>query len=186
MNVGCETGSITTEFSAYPRITCAVFFFIDKSSQPVTSHHASPEVSINIAILLLRTPQTKTPPPPLPPTQPTHTQQHAMAPVPPAKCLCGGVKLTFRADAQPITAHCFCEHCSQHAGGLSQLTMLFDSDAVTVEDPENLIVTYNVTGTASGQGKPKSFCGRCGCTLFTKPVFYEGKIFVRASLIPGG
>lgn len=109
-----------------------------------------------------------------------------MAPVPPAQCLCGGVKLTFRADAQPITAHCFCEHCSQNAGGLSQLTMLFDGDAVTVEDPENLIVTYNVTGTASGQGKPKSFCGRCGCTMFTRPAFYEGKIFVRASLIPGG
>lgn len=63
---------------------------------------------------------------------------------------------------------------------------MFDESALTVSDPEGLIVIYDISGTASGLGKPKYFCGRCGCTLFTKPGFYSGKVFVRGSLVEGG
>lgn len=64
--------------------------------------------------------------------------------------------------------------------------LLFDEPAITVSDPENLIVMYDISGTESGIGKPKYFCGRCGCTLFTKPGSYSGKAFVRSSLVEGG
>lgn len=106
--------------------------------------------------------------------------------VPPARCLCGGVKLKFRDDAQPFIIQCFCTDCTTIAGGPSQLILFFDEAAVTVEDPEKLTVTYEIPDAAGGQGKPKYFCGRCGCSLFTRPANRSGKILVRAGLVEGG
>lgn len=85
-----------------------------------------------------------------------------------------------------MAAHCYCKDCSHNGGGFSQLSLVLDEAAVTVEDPENLVVTYGVQGTESGLVKRKSFCGRCGCTLFTKTDLYKEKVFVAASLMEGG
>lgn len=85
-----------------------------------------------------------------------------------------------------MTAHCYCKDCSLNSGSFSQLALALDEAAVTVEDPENLVVTYSVQGTDSGLAKRKSFCGRCGCTLFAKADLYKEKVFVAASLTEGG
>ncbi|KAH8145190.1 uncharacterized protein LAJ45_10750 [Morchella importuna] len=106
--------------------------------------------------------------------------------VPPAKCLCGGIKLTFEEDAEPEVNYCYCKHCSAGAGGLYQLNFAFNETAVTIEDPQKLMAVYIITGCESGKPKPKYFCGKCGCTMFTKPEALPGKMFVKGSLVEGG
>ena len=57
---------------------------------------------------------------------------------------------------------------------------------VTVEDPENLKVCWDIKKTQSGDVKEKHFCGRCGCTLWTIPMHHGGaKWMIRVPLIHG-
>ena len=61
-----------------------------------------------------------------------------------------------------------------------------NASEVTVEDPENLKVCWDIKKTQSGDIKEKHFCGRCGCTLWTIPMHHGGaKWMIRVPLIDG-
>lgn len=63
-----------------------------------------------------------------------------------------------------------------------------------LKDPDSLVARYIIKDTISGLPKEKSFCGHCGCTLFTIPtkVFTTSasdgpkEVVIRVALIQNG
>ncbi|KAF5024462.1 hypothetical protein F66182_3402 [Fusarium sp. NRRL 66182] len=103
------------------------------------------------------------------------------------RCLCAAVKLTI--STEPVTVlSCFCEHCSKGAGGTHQLIGKFAAKDVQVTTAAgNDITTYTLTDTASGNSKEKSFCSKCGCTLWTVPAAAKGTyLLIRTPLLEQG
>ncbi|KAL7268333.1 hypothetical protein RUND412_009047 [Rhizina undulata] len=107
--------------------------------------------------------------------------------IPQASCLCEGIKLNFSGPPDKNAAtNCFCKYCSKNSGAPYSTLIIFDQSVVSVEDPENLMTIYSMNGTDSGKPKPKSFCSRCGVTLFEQPAIFENKMVIRTSLFDGG
>ncbi|KAH6892572.1 Mss4-like protein [Thelonectria olida] len=101
-------------------------------------------------------------------------------------CLCGSVRFTIVSD--PVTVlSCFCNHCSKGAGGANQILAKFATKDIEVVGNEDDMAKYELKDTSSGQVKEKSFCRRCGCTLWTIPASAKGKFhLVRTALLNGG
>ncbi|KIN09015.1 hypothetical protein OIDMADRAFT_48851 [Oidiodendron maius Zn] len=101
-------------------------------------------------------------------------------------CLCGGV--IFDVVGEPETCfQCFCQHCQKSAGAPSQLSAKFNKNQVHVKLGRELLKTYILKDTLSGQDKHKVFCSDCGCTLWTIPMRHGGDSFiVRTSLMENG
>ena len=107
-------------------------------------------------------------------------------------CLCGALKLTISppptADtvSPQIKAACYCLDCRKGSGGPQQTNAVFNTEDVTLHDPQSKAKTYIVTRTASGKPKDKVFCGECGCTMFTRPMAHEGRAtIVKIGIIDG-
>jgi hypothetical protein len=63
----------------------------------------------------------------------------------------------------------------------------YSATAITVKDPYGWIRTYTVAKTDDGAPKEKHFCCKCGCTLWTVPMKFEGQIrMVRIALVENG
>lgn len=91
-------------------------------------------------------------------------------------CLCGSV--TVALDGSPLkTMSCHCTDCQKSSGGPYQTNAMYESSSVTVNDPEEFVKVYVVPKETTGSGveKQKWFCGNCGCTLFTRPMKYNGE-----------
>lgn len=68
-----------------------------------------------------------------------------------------------------------------------QQTACYNKEQVKVLSGEDLIGTWTLKDTISGNDKHKRFCTRCGCTLWTVPMIYNGdKFMVRTSLLENG
>ncbi|GAB5590704.1 hypothetical protein Unana1_05604 [Umbelopsis nana] len=54
---------------------------------------------------------------------------------------------------------------------------MYSSSSVSVNDSEKFVKVYIVPKQKTGSGveKQKWFCGNCGCTLFTRPMKYNGE-----------
>ncbi|KAF7552838.1 hypothetical protein G7Z17_g4014 [Cylindrodendrum hubeiense] len=102
------------------------------------------------------------------------------------ECLCGAV--TFVVSSEPLAVFsCFCEHCSKGAGGTHQVIAKFATKDVQISDLGAAIRQFGFTDTASGNRKEKSFCGTCGCTLWTIPGAAKGVYhLIRTSILDGG
>jgi hypothetical protein len=101
-------------------------------------------------------------------------------------CLCNGVQYTVTGEPEASIV-CYCTDCKKNAGAPFQMGAKFDKSAINITEGEDLIGTWIVKQTHSGNDKHKQFCKRCGCTLWTKPMAYGGdKFVVRTSLIDGG
>ncbi|KAH7121525.1 Mss4-like protein [Dactylonectria macrodidyma] len=102
------------------------------------------------------------------------------------QCLCGAVTLSISSEPVAVFS-CLCEHCSKGAGGTHQVIAKFATKDVQITDESTAIRQYNLTDTASGNVKEKSFCGTCGCTLWTIPGAAKGVYhLVRTSILDGG
>ncbi|KFA65799.1 hypothetical protein S40285_10399 [Stachybotrys chlorohalonatus IBT 40285] len=87
----------------------------------------------------------------------------------------------------PYSGRCLCGSVRKGAGGTNQIIAKFTHDDVRVSDELGSIREYTLSDTASGAPKIKSFCGTCGCTLWTVPQSAKGKfLIIRTSLIDGG
>ncbi|EFR02322.1 hypothetical protein MGYG_05319 [Nannizzia gypsea CBS 118893] len=101
-------------------------------------------------------------------------------------CMCQGV--VYEVEGKPEkTMACYCKHCKLNAGGAFQIVASFNKEQVKVVSGENLIGTWTLKDTTTGNDKHKRFCTRCGCTLWTVPMMFGGdKFMVRTSLLENG
>ena len=93
-------------------------------------------------------------------------------------CLCGAVR--YQSSAVPAFAgHCYCLDCQKETGG-GHLTIAAVPDA-----------TFKVTGPTgtftsqggSGQTIDRTFCSKCGSTLFSRPLAMAGMTILRAGTL---
>ncbi|KAH8548835.1 Mss4-like protein [Umbelopsis sp. PMI_123] len=91
-------------------------------------------------------------------------------------CLCGFVNIALYGS--PLkTMSCHCTDCQKSSGGPYQTNAMYASTSVSVDDPNQFVKVFIVPSgkTGSGVEKQKWFCGNCGCTLFTRPMKYNGE-----------
>lgn len=97
--------------------------------------------------------------------------------MPSGSCLCGSV--TFSVAQPPdIAMTCYCLDCRKNSGSSGQLLAKYKTDDVTISDNDNTLTTYVITKTQLGKPKDKLFCGKCGCTIATKPQAYNGEVTI--------
>ncbi|MEE2878569.1 MAG: GFA family protein [Pseudomonadota bacterium] len=83
-------------------------------------------------------------------------------------CLCGNVR--FKVDgALHFSALCHCPSCRKSAGAPLVGWAMFEQGALTVD-------RSRLTVHASSEGVERSFCGRCGTTLFFEADYLPGLI----------
>ncbi|KAK1676931.1 Mss4-like protein [Colletotrichum godetiae] len=101
-------------------------------------------------------------------------------------CLCGGIQM--QTSSGPLTVFsCFCNHCSQGAGGSHQTIAKFETQSVHVVSGSELIANFTLADTSSGSPKEKSFCRTCGTPLWTTPASAKGRyVLIRTSLLESG
>lgn len=98
-------------------------------------------------------------------------------------CLCKGVKFAIVGDPE-ATYICTCLDCRKNSGHLGQVIGKFSSDNVIIDDENCYLSSWTIDVTESGYPKPKAFCSRCGCTIYTKPMKFNGtKIMLRTTLL---
>ena len=76
-------------------------------------------------------------------------------------CLCGAVRFAVTGALRPVIA-CHCMQCRKQTGTYMSATACADAD-LAVTDPEGALAWYR----SSPQAR-RSFCSRCGSTLFWK------------------
>ncbi len=93
-------------------------------------------------------------------------------------CLCGAVH--YEADAEPVfTGHCHCQDCQKESGG-GHVTVAAVPDAsfkVT-----GATTTYTKPGE-SGQPVARTFCSKCGSTVYSRPQLIAGMTLLRAGTL---
>lgn len=93
-------------------------------------------------------------------------------------CLCGAVR--YEANADPVfSGNCYCGDCQKETGG-GHATVVGVPDAnVKITGP-----TSTFTKLADG-GQPteRTFCSKCGSTLFSRPRSIAGITLLRAGTL---
>ncbi|KAK9452454.1 Mss4-like protein [Dipodascopsis uninucleata] len=98
-------------------------------------------------------------------------------------CLCGGITFALNNISENRVT-CYCIDCRKGSGHLGQVLAFYLKDDITIVDEESNMKEWIVSSTQSGYPKRKLFCGKCGCTIATIPMKYNGdKIVVRTSLL---
>lgn len=93
-------------------------------------------------------------------------------------CLCGAVR--YEANAEPaFSGHCYCGDCQKETGG-GHLTIAAVPDAtVRITGPT---AHFSKPG-GSGQAIERTFCTKCGSTLFSRPQSFAGMTLLRAGTL---
>ncbi|KAI5960691.1 hypothetical protein KGF57_001888 [Candida theae] len=98
-------------------------------------------------------------------------------------CLCGEVSLKLIGEPSRSFV-CYCVDCRKGSGHLGQFISQYATDKVAVFDKNGTVAEYVVEQTKSGHPKRKQFCKRCGCTIRTLPMKFNGEVsMVRQSLV---
>lgn len=101
-------------------------------------------------------------------------------------CICEAVKFKIAGEPEANFV-CYCLDCRKNSGHLGQLIGKYASSDIIVDDKDSNIREWIVDKTESGFPKHKVFCSRCGCTLWTKPMKFNGeKMMVRTTLLDEG
>ncbi|KAF8972711.1 DUF636 domain-containing protein [Flammula alnicola] len=98
-----------------------------------------------------------------------------------ASCLCRGVKFTVKGEPFHYVI-CHCRNCKQASGSAFLSHAMFNIPMFTITQGQELITDFADSNTLSGHTITRSFCSKCGSTLFLKPV-KEGIILVHPSQI---
>jgi hypothetical protein len=93
-------------------------------------------------------------------------------------CLCGAVQ--YEASAEPLfSSHCYCTDCQKETGG-GHLTITAVLDAsVTIKGATS---TFTKLG-GSGQPTERTFCSKCGSTVFARARALAGITILRAGTL---
>ena len=76
-------------------------------------------------------------------------------------CLCSGIQYAASRLVGPVL-HCHCSMCRKATGAAFRTRVSVPSDALRWIEGESLLGRY-----ASSAGETRTFCTRCGATLFT-------------------
>ncbi len=93
-------------------------------------------------------------------------------------CLCGAVQ--YEASAEPLfSSHCYCTDCQKETGG-GHLTIAAVPDAsVKIKGATS---TFCKLG-GSGQPTERTFCSKCGSTVFARPRALAGITILRVGTL---
>jgi hypothetical protein len=93
-------------------------------------------------------------------------------------CLCGAVQ--YEASTEPLfSSHCYCADCQKETGG-GHLTIAAVPDAsVKISGATS---TFTKLG-GSGQPTERTFCPKCGSTVFSRPRAMAGVTMLRAGTL---
>jgi hypothetical protein len=93
-------------------------------------------------------------------------------------CLCGAVQ--YEASTEPLfSSHCYCADCQKETGG-GHLTIAAVPDAsVKISGATS---TFTKLG-GSGQPTERTFCPKCGSTIFSRPRAMAGVTMLRAGTL---
>ncbi|KDR67640.1 hypothetical protein GALMADRAFT_257878 [Galerina marginata CBS 339.88] len=98
-----------------------------------------------------------------------------------ANCLCSEVKFTLQGEPFHFVI-CHCRNCKQVAGSAFMANAMFKPAQVKVIEGRDLIKEYADSNTLTGNTISRSFCSKCGSTLFIAPAG-GGIIITHPSLI---
>jgi hypothetical protein len=94
-------------------------------------------------------------------------------------CLCGVLEFEIRLPSR-FCAHCHCSNCRRAHGAAFVTWVGFQKEQVKVIAGRDLIHRY-LTDT----GAVRSFCGRCGSTVFYEGPRWPGELHVARANING-
>lgn len=94
-------------------------------------------------------------------------------------CLCGGVRFELEQPAR-FCAHCHCANCRRAHGAAFVTFAGFVDDQCRIVAGEDLLTHYRTNTDAT-----RSFCSRCGSTLFYSGPRWAGEIHVARANIEG-
>jgi hypothetical protein len=93
-------------------------------------------------------------------------------------CLCGAVR--YESGSEPaFSGHCYCTDCQKETGS-GHLTVVGVPDATfKVSGPTSTFTKL----AASGQPTERTFCSKCGSTVFSRPRTFAGMTLLRAGTL---
>jgi hypothetical protein len=94
-------------------------------------------------------------------------------------CLCGAVRFRVRLPTQ-FCAHCHCSMCRRNHGAGYVTWFAVAPEQLTVERGAGELVRY-----ASSEHGSRSFCARCGSSLFCDNTSYPGRVDVALGAMDG-
>jgi hypothetical protein len=94
-------------------------------------------------------------------------------------CLCGAVRFEARPPSR-FCAHCHCGNCRRAHGAAFVTWAGFPRDRVRIVEGEETLADYR-----TDTGATRSFCGRCGTTMFYRGPRWEGELHVALAAING-
>lgn len=79
-------------------------------------------------------------------------------------CLCGNIRVILHQDlfSKPNGHVCYCERCRKSTGTTGLNGLLTTRNKVEIQDPKQMVKTYNDSVTDSGRTLEKNFCSNCG------------------------
>jgi hypothetical protein len=94
-------------------------------------------------------------------------------------CLCGAVR--YESSADPVfSGHCYCADCQKETGGGHLTIAAVPDGAVKFTGTVN---TFTKPGGTTGQPIERSFCAKCGSTLFSRLESMPGITMLRAGTL---
>jgi hypothetical protein len=93
-------------------------------------------------------------------------------------CLCGAVR--YDANVDPVfSGHCYCADCQKETGGGHVTVAAVPDASVKVTGATS---TFTKQG-GSGQSTERTFCPKCGSTIFSRPRIMAGMTMLRAGTL---
>jgi hypothetical protein len=93
-------------------------------------------------------------------------------------CLCGAVRYTVASEPK-FVSKCYCKDCQKESGA-GHITVVAVPDSTVQMQGETR--DYTVNGS-SGQPVVRTFCPKCGATLFGRPKVLSGLTMIRAGTL---
>ena len=94
-------------------------------------------------------------------------------------CLCGAVRFELTPPSR-FCAHCHCRNCRRAHGAAFVTWAGFPEDQVRIIAGEELLSRYRTDTEAT-----RSFCSRCGSTLFFAAPRWAGELHVALANVEG-
>jgi hypothetical protein len=93
-------------------------------------------------------------------------------------CLCGAVQ--YESTADPVfSAHCHCIDCQKESGGGHVTVVAVPTVALSARGPTATFTKL----AASKQPNERTFCSKCGSTVFSRPQSLAGMTLLRAGTL---
>lgn len=97
----------------------------------------------------------------------------------PGACLCGQVQFTVELPSL-FCAHCHCTMCQRNHGAAFVTWFAVPREKLSIHEGEDAVVCY-----ASSEHGTRSFCGRCGSSLFCENEHHAERVDIPLANMSG-